>query len=88
MNIEELESKHFNVPELDCINTILHTNISIQFAISVLEEIRSLLLIKDVYSFINDSEKPINWSKGYLTCNEDVILELDNKIQELKEQLK
>ena len=39
MNIEELEYKHFSIPEQAYKSTEKHTKLSIQFAIEVLEEL-------------------------------------------------
>jgi hypothetical protein len=39
MNIEELHSKHFNIPNQAYQGSSKHTNISIEFAIELLEKI-------------------------------------------------
>ena len=39
MNIQELENKHFRIPDKSFCSNILHRDISIQFAIEILEEL-------------------------------------------------
>ena len=39
MNIEELESEHFNIPDQAYRSSEQHTKISVEYAISVLEEV-------------------------------------------------
>ena len=39
MSIQELEYKHFNIPDQAYQQSIKHTKLSVEFAISVLEEV-------------------------------------------------
>ena len=61
MSIEELESKHFNIPEQAYRSSEKHTKLSVQFTIGVLEEIKY-----PGYLFNSDINYKIQELKQYL----------------------
>ena len=66
MNIQELEDKHFNIPDQAYQQSIKHTKLSVEFAINVLENIDMKLHLNSeaIYSkrqqkFIEDKVKEL-----------------------------
>ena len=60
MNIQELESSHFQIPEQAFCSSKLHTKISIQFALEMLKEFslkESTIYSIEVYNKIEELEK-------------------------------
>jgi hypothetical protein len=86
MNIEELTDKSYDLCIDIRVEEIDHkavTKLSIEFAISVLEEI-----VKSYKEDIEQETRTLSeWSLGYRGCSLDTIDGLNCKIQELKTYL-
>ena len=66
MNIRELESKHFNIPEQNCNNTKQHTKLSVEFAISILEGVPKFSNVAQMLLYTNNKIQEL---KKYLDEN-------------------
>lgn len=87
MTVKELKQHHKNIAEAgkagNCLNAATHSYLSIEFAISILEEI-CIRYKEDINENISNLTE---WGLGYRGCSMDTIVGLQAIIEELKQQL-